>query len=195
MTIPQDGFSVKFSSIIRGIKAGDNFSGVEELLEEIATRKKILERQRLKILYPKQSSDNDNLRSVGLAEENNALLFLNSGQSSRQIKDKLINSLDLNKIEFASTIFEKILPQIPKDEKELGLLKYKSPEKYFLLSSIKALYERFSKEWGLDKIEGELNQLYKMENEIYEAKKKLEGFGRNNIPILNPLVHLEFINT
>lgn len=161
----------------------EHIKSINEILTEIQQSKDEIRRQRLKILFPKQSTEE--MKPIGLAEESNALLFLNSAQTSHSIIEKLINSLELNKIDFCSVIFEKILPQA-EDEAEVKSFEFKNPEKYLLLSTVKSLYQHFSEQQGLDKIDCELEQLNKLEKDFSFSKFRIQrGMALSNMKFLS----------
>lgn len=139
---------------------------IDEILSEIHQKREALEKEKLLIFYPKQTSKDEHTQDMGLAEENNALLFLSTPQSSYSIKSKLINAIELNKIDFASTIFQKLLPQVPSDEKKWSELKYKSTDKFNIMLAVKTLYKKFTEVRGIDLIDAELIKLDELLTQI-----------------------------
>jgi len=143
---------------------------IDSVLKNILTDKEKLTKERLAILYPNQSSSVQHLKDNGLTQETNALLFLSSSQSSSSIVEKIANALDLNKNDFASTIFDKILMQLPKTPDEEAKLK-KNPDKYYLVKETKALFDAFAEKTGLSKIETEIREF----NKILKKAKRFRG--------------------
>lgn len=149
---------------------------LDEILSEIEAQRESLEKEKLKIFFPKQSSDSANIQEMGLAEENNALLFLSTPQPSQSIKSKLINAIELNKIDFASSLFQKMLPQIPDNEKKWNELKNKSLDKFNLMLAIKTSYKNFIEQKGIGIINSELELLNELESRAIEFKQNLNKF-------------------
>ena len=92
-------------------------------------------KQKNTISYPNLSNSQPGILSKSLEGEiqvNNALLFLSTPQPVELVIQSLKEAIEQDRIDFASTIFRKILIQLPKygaSEKELK----KEPEKYFLI--------------------------------------------------------------
>ena len=145
---------------------------IDEILLKIQEQREDLEKRKISLFYPKQSSKDERVQEMGLTEENNALLFLSTPQSSHSLKSKLINAIELNKIDFASTIFQKLLLQIPMDENKWYELKNKNSGKYNLMLAIKTLYKNFSEQRGIGLINSELEALNELETSAIEFKQK-----------------------
>ena len=145
-----------------------------ELLNDLETAKAELRKLKLNLTYPKQSNNSEVINNNGLEEERNAILFLSTPQSSRAIIEKLINSLELNKIDFASILFERLVPQIPKTESDWYNLDRTNPEKVQLYKSIQGLYKTFCEKRGIDLIDRELELLSQLENRILDFKQAIK---------------------
>jgi hypothetical protein len=119
-------------------------------------------RKRLSILYPGRSSTSPLSKDNGLKQENNALLFLNQSQNADVIVQKLKTAIELDEYDFASTIFNKVLQQFPKTEHETVRLR-KNPEKNYLITETKALYDSFAKETGIIEVEVKIEEFNRLE--------------------------------
>ncbi len=160
-------------SVINSYEIDSDCSGaIDEILLKIQEQREDLEKRKISLFYPKQSSKDERMQEMGLTEENNALLFLSTPQSSNSLKSKLINAIELNKIDFASTIFQKLLLQIPMDENKWYELKNKNLGKYNLMLAIKTLYKNFSEQRGIGLINSELEALNELETSAIEFKQK-----------------------
>ena len=158
-------------------KATLSIDKIDSVLKNILTDKEKLTKERLAILYPNQSSSVQHLKDNGLTQETNALLFLSSSQSSSSIVEKIANALDLNKNDFASTIIDKILMQLPKTPDEEAKLK-KNPDKYYLVKETKALFDAFAEKTGLSKIETEIREFNKLLKKANRFRGLIEGGER-----------------
>lgn len=134
----------------------------EILINDISIDKKAATKKRLSILYPGRSSASPLSKDNGLKQENNALLFLNQSQNADVIVQKLKTAIDLDEYDFSSTIFEKVLMQLPRDSTEKAKLR-KNPEKNNLLSKTKALYDTFARSTGLHEVEVKIEELHRLE--------------------------------
>jgi hypothetical protein len=153
---------------------------IDDIISEIREQKEALRRKKNSLLYPKQASDDKEIRRIGLTEESNAILFLNSPQSSTTIKNNLINALEMDKIDFASTIFQKLKPQIPVDEDKWIEIKAKSQEKFKLLLAVDLLYREFCNQRGITEIINEVVSLNKLESRAIEFKQNLNKYITTN---------------
>ncbi len=145
-----------------------------ELLNDLETAKTDLRKLKLNLTYPKQSNISEAINQSGLEEERNAILFLSTPQSSRSIVEKLINALELNKIDFASILFERLVPQIPKTEADWYNLDRTNPEKVQLYKSVQSMYKTFCEKRGLGLIDRELELLSQLENRISDFKQAIK---------------------
>ncbi len=150
---------------------------IDSVLKNIYADKEKLTKERLAILYPNQSSSVQHIKDNGLTQETNALLFLSSSQSSSSIVEKIANALELDKNDFASTIFDKILMQFPKTPDEESKLK-KNPKKYYLIKETKTLFDSFAEKTGLSKIETEIERFNKLVKKANIIKGLIEGDER-----------------
>lgn len=165
-----------FSLIDANKNTPDALKNIEEILIEIKEQRESLEKEKLSMFYPKQSSKDEHTQEMGLTEENNAMLFLSTPQPSQSIKSKLINSIELNKIDFASTMFQKLLPQVPDNEKKWNELKNKNLYKFNLLLAVKVIYKNFVEQKGIGIINNELEILNELESKAIEFKQNLNKF-------------------
>ena len=123
-----------------------------------------LNKQKNTISYPNISNSQTGILSKSLEGEiqvNNALLFLSTPQPPELIIESLKEAIDQNRIDFASTIFKKILIEFPKDVTSENELK-KDSEKYFLINSVKTIYDSFKEKTGLAEIENDLMEFEKL---------------------------------
>ena len=150
------------------------FEELEKIEAEIQSRISELKRNRIIALFPMQSSKDEKHNQIGLEQERNAILFLSTPQSSSSIKSKVINCLELNKVDFVSLIFEKLVPQIPRAESDWYNLDRKNPDKVRLYRFIQSVYKTFSEKRGIDLIDAELKKLDELLTTINIIKTKKE---------------------
>lgn len=165
-----------FSLIDANKSTPEALQNLDEILSDIQEQRESLEKEKLKIFFPKQSSESENIQEMGLTEENNALLFLSTPQPSQAIKSKLVNAIELNKIDFASSLFQKMLPQIPDNDKKWNELKNKSLDKFNLMLAIKTIYKNFIEQKGIGIINSELELLNELESRAIEFRQNLNKF-------------------
>lgn len=149
---------------------------IDDILLEIREQKEVLKKKKNSLFYPKQSSDDKEIRRIGLTEENNAILFLSSPQSSLAIRNNLIDALEMDKIDFASTLFQKLRPQIPGDDEKWNEIKARGQEKYNLLITIELLYKEFLNQRGITEILNNIESLNKLESRAIEFKFNLNKY-------------------
>ena len=149
------------------------FEELENIETEIHSRINELKHDRIVALFPMQSSKDEKHNQIGLEQERNAILFLSTPQSSSSIKDKVINCLELNKVDFVSLIFERLVPQIPKFESDWYNLDRTNPDKVKLYRFIQSVYKTFSEKRGIDAIDRELTKLNNLLTELTTKKEEV----------------------
>jgi len=130
-------------------------------MENIENQITELRKQRLKLLHPYSSSDNTELNVLGLNQTSSADQFLSSPQTSRSIKERVSNALEMNQLEVAVTILENLLPQVPTEEKYWYQLDAQNPDKVVLLKYVKATYDGICERYGIDEIDRKIKNLTK----------------------------------
>ena len=148
-------------------------NSLQKVLAILQENKERLTKERVSIFYPKQAAPNLELNKIGFEEEKAATEFLAAHQSVRTITEKLINSLELNKKDFASVIFEKLLQQVPKTEAEWYNLDRTAPEKVQLYRVIKGQYKIFCDRYGVNNIDHDLKLIAEIERRAKELKDKI----------------------
>lgn len=150
---------------------------LDRTLKSVISDKEKLNKQKNKIFYPNLSDNQTGILSKSLEGKidiNNGYLFVNVPQPSELIIQTLNEAIEQERIDFASTIFKKILSQLPKDITSENELK-KDKEKYYLITSVKAVYDSFREKTGIDKIENEITGFEKLEKKINNFKMLVDS--------------------
>ncbi|MFH0990271.1 MAG: hypothetical protein V1799_09700 [bacterium] len=90
-------------------------SKVNSLATNILNEKKNLLRNSQKVKYPNLTNGDTTLQAMGEAQVNSALLFLSTPHTSEAITKAIQNAFDLGRNDFAFTLIENILSNIPRD--------------------------------------------------------------------------------
>ena len=148
-------------------------NSLKSVLASLQENRERLTKERVSIFYPKQAAPNLEMNKQGFEEEKAATEFLAAPQSSRSIIEKLINSLELNKKDFASVIFGKLLQQVPKTEAEWYNLDRTNPDKVNLYRVIQGQYKIFCDRYGVNNIDRDLSLIAELEFRTKELKDKI----------------------
>lgn len=162
----------QFSNIAADLGESSNDNPIEKKLDDLLqTVKKCIEelnRTRTVLFFPKASSEFKEINELGFLEEQTAIAFLASPQTHDAIIQKLKNSFDLGKIDYASYIFQKLLPQIPKSKSELQTL---PKDKFEFFRNLESMNKQFLNVQGITYIDQELKLITGLEKRITELKQ------------------------